>query len=150
VLVVVGCWLGALYCWFTLIYVSIVNYRRDTILSQMGRLFCWGGSTSVSTTGTLETTWTSRSLQELIILSDSHASVPDDTEVVPPTSKKQVSLLKSQVSFLKSQVSFLKSQVSFLKSQVSFLKSQVSFLKSLLPPLSVLFKKDWTNYNNLS
>ena len=34
----------------------IVIYREDTILSLMGRLFGWGGSTSVSTTGTLETT----------------------------------------------------------------------------------------------
>jgi len=31
-------------------------YLVDTIVSLMGRLFCWGGSTSVSTTGTLETT----------------------------------------------------------------------------------------------
>ena len=30
--------------------------RGETILSLMGRLFGWGGSTSVSTTGSLETT----------------------------------------------------------------------------------------------
>jgi len=28
--------------------------------------------------------------QELIILSDAHASVADDTEVIPPKSKKQI------------------------------------------------------------
>ena len=43
----------------------------------MGRLFGWGGSTSVSTAGTFETTWKSRSLQELMILSDSQASAAD-------------------------------------------------------------------------
>ena len=32
----------------------------------------------------------SRSLLELIILSDAHASVADDTEVVPPKSNKQI------------------------------------------------------------
>ena len=44
----------------------------------------------MSTKGTLEAAWKSRSLQELIILSDSHASVSDDTEVVPPKSNKHI------------------------------------------------------------
>ena len=67
-----------------------VDYWGDTNLRLMERLFCRGGSTSVSTTSTLEAAWKSRSLQELIILSDSHASVSDDTEVVPPKSKKHI------------------------------------------------------------
>gem|GEM_PF-1809830 len=52
----------------------------------MCRRFCWGGSTSVSTASSLDITRKSKILCRRLVRSASPASVPDDTEVVPPKS----------------------------------------------------------------
>ena len=50
----------------------------------MCRRFCWGGSTSVSTASSLEITLNSKIIYGRLVRSASPASVPDDTEVIPP------------------------------------------------------------------
>ena len=67
-----------------------VIYRGNTKLSLMWRLFYWGGSTSVSTASRLEITLKSKIRYGLLVMSAFPASVPDDTEVVPPKSQKQI------------------------------------------------------------
>ena len=76
---------GLSICWVT----ELVLTKARSICTIADKTE-WAESTSVSTTGTLETTWKSEMPQELIILSDFSVSVADDTEVVPPTSKKQI------------------------------------------------------------
>ena len=60
----------------------------------MWRRFCWGGSTSVSTASALEITLKSKILYRLLVMSVSPAAVPDDTEVVPPKSRRAKAIAK--------------------------------------------------------